>query len=276
MEPVRGTHKQVCGRHTPTNKFVGDTQRLPIVLAPCYPSFVTHFFPAHDPDARALLRGIYPILNVAPDTDLESLLDWALRLPDAGVSLVQVRAKGFADEALPLLLDELIGQLRGSGLAVVLNDLVELVGVTGAEGVHVGIDDFPVFNARAILGPRAIVGATVRNHAEALLAIGQGASYVAAGSVFPSPTKPGAPVIGLEGLRSVVEHVKSEGPHRPGWGPADSAPVCAIGGIALERLADIYKTGASMAAVISAIQDADDPVEAARKMVEEWERLEMA
>jgi thiamine-phosphate pyrophosphorylase len=230
----------------------------------------------HDSETRNALRGIYPILNVTPRTEIEELLGWALNLPDAGIRMIQIRAKMFPDDVLPGVLDELVGNLRGAGLMVVLNDFVELVGITGAEGVHVGIEDYPVFNARQMLGPRAIVGATCRNFTEALMVIGQGATYVALGSIYESPTKKGPPVIGLDGLKQAVDEIKKEGPPRPGWGRFDSTPVVAIGGITLERLREVHDSGASMAAVIGAIQDADAPVEAARALVDEWNRLDSA
>ena len=225
---------------------------------------------------RKILRGIYPIINIFPETDIDALLDWSVGLPEAGIKLVQVRAKRFDDQVLPGVLDEVVGHLAGAGLAVVLNDYVELAGITGANGLHLGLDDFPIFEARAILGPDAIIGATCRNHAEALLAIGQGATYVAAGCIFKSSTKTGIPLIGLEGLGEIVEHIDSEAPSRPGWGRKDNVPVCAIGGINLGNLKDVYDAGASMAAVISAIQDAEDPLAAAKELVDEWNRLDAA
>lgn len=226
-----------------------------------------------DQTTASLFHGIYPILKCTPDSDLDSLLDWAIKLPDGGIKLVQVRAKRFADEALPGVLDELIGNLRGAGLTVILNDYVELATITGADGVHVGLDDFPVFEARALLGPRAIIGATCRHSAEALLAIGQGATYVAVGSIFESPTKGGLPLIGLKGLKKTVEEIANEVSPRIGWGRFDANPVVAIGGINQENLAGVYEAGASMVAVVSAIQETDDPLKAAKALVDCWNNL---
>ena len=223
---------------------------------------------------RKLLGGIYPIIDINPQSDIRAILDWAGHLPDAGINIVQVRAKRFSDDVLAGILDEVIGELSGSGLTIVLNDYVELAGITGSHGVHLGIDDFPVFEARAILGPDAIVGATCRNFADALLAAGQGASYIAAGSIFQSPTKPGAPIIGIDGLTEIVSHLDSEAPPRPGWGQRDNVPVCAIGGINKENLKEVHNAGASMVAVISAITDSDNPLESAKTIVDEWKKLQ--
>ena len=222
---------------------------------------------------REIVRGIYPILNFSPEMDADAVLEWAVKLPDAGIRIVQVRAKRFFDIALPGFLDDIVNHLRGAGLAVILNDFIELVGPTGADGLHIGLDEFPVFEARAILGHDSIIGVTCRTYSEALLAIGQGATYVASGSVFKSSTKTGIPIIGPEGLKEIVDHVSEEAPERPGWGMKDNVPVCAIGGITKSNLHEIHAAGASMAAVISAIQDADDPVKSAGELVKVWEGL---
>jgi len=226
-----------------------------------------------EPDIQDVLRGIYPILSIDPETDIESMLDWAMKLPPAGIKLVQVRLKRFAVDSIAGLLDELVNDLRSVGLTVILNDYVELVNVTGADGVHIGIDDFPIFEARALLGQKAIIGATVRNHADALLATGQGASYVAAGSIYKSPTKSGIPIIGIDGLKEIMEHIDRESMPRMGWGRFDHVPVCAIGGINVDNIDQVYDAGASMVAVISAIQSADDPVSAAHELVSAWDKL---
>jgi thiamine-phosphate pyrophosphorylase len=225
---------------------------------------------ASDPIRVKLLRGIYPVLNVTPETDADALLDWAVQLPDAGIRLVQVRAKQFPDETLPTVLDNITSMLRGAGLAVILNDYVELVGITGADGVHLGVNDFPVPDARKILGPGAIIGATCRNPEQALTAVGQGASYVAAGSIFESKTKGGLPVMGIGGLKEIASRLSDPGVVRTG----QTLPVCAIGGITVERLRDVHAAGASMAAMVDAIQGADDPVAAAFDLTREWDRLE--
>jgi len=224
-----------------------------------------------DPEGSKVLKGIYPILNIKPETDVQALLDWAVNLPDAGIKIVQVRAKRIEKDALPRLMDELVSHLKGAGLSVVINDYVELVKLTGADGVHVGYEDFPVFEARGILGQKAIVGASSRNFSEALHASGQGASYVAAGSIYESPTKGGIPVVGVGALKEINEHINSEAMPRPGWGRFDHIPVCAIGGITKENMKEIYDNGASMAAVIGAVQDAADPVKAARELVVMWD-----
>ena len=224
-------------------------------------------------DFRHILKGICPILNVGPETDVDSLLSWAVKLHQVGINLVQLRVKRITETALPSIVDDLTLALKGSGLAVILNDFVELVPITGADGVHLGLEDFPIPSARKFLGPEAIIGATCRTLDQALPALSQGASYIAAGSVFPSKTKPGLPIIGIEGLKYIVEGVKEVvPPNSPD--PAWRLPVCAIGGIDIENLPLVYAAGARMVAVIDAIQGRADPLASAKALVEKWEQLE--
>ncbi|MFH1677062.1 MAG: thiamine phosphate synthase [bacterium] len=225
-----------------------------------------------DSKTPELLKGIYPIVNVEPGIDIDDILEKTAKFPEAGIRLVQLRAKRFDEDKLSGILDDLVNDLRGSGLAVILNDYIELAEMTGADGVHLGLDDYPIFNARAMLGPNAIIGATCRNATEALMAIGQGATYIAAGSIYESPTKPGLPVISVWGLREIVEHIKEEGPPRMGWNQYDRTPVCAIGGITIEKLRDVKSAGADMVAIVGAIWNAPDAFEAARVLVEEWNK----
>jgi thiamine-phosphate diphosphorylase len=214
-----------------------------------------------DMEPIEICRGIYPIINVDPMSNMDEILDWALTLYDQGIRMVQVRAKMFSEEMLPGILDEMVSNLKGSGLAVILNDYVELVGVTGGDGVHVGIEDYPVSQARSALGRDAIIGGTCRNSEQAFEAIRQGATYIAAGSVYESGTKSGVPVIGTDGLKRIVEEVKRTKPE---------IPICAIGGINSGNIREVHSAGADMVAVIGAVQGDSTPSQAARDLVKMW------
>jgi thiamine-phosphate diphosphorylase len=113
--------------------------------------------------------------------------------------------------------------------------------------------DSPVAVARDLLGPDAIVGATTPTVGLAGEAQENGASYVAVGAIFPSPTRPDKPVVGLDRLRRVTGAV--------------DIPVCAIGGITAERLPEVLSAGAGLAAVIGAVADSPDPLEAVQRLV---------
>lgn len=115
-----------------------------------------------------------------------------------------------------------------------------------ADGVHVGRDDPSPRIARALLGPRALVGATVYGRpSEEALAESAGADYLAVGTFFPSTTKPDEPVQPLHVLDRVVQRSR--------------LPVFAIGGINAENAGLLARHRVAGVAVVSAIMDATDP-----------------
>jgi thiamine-phosphate diphosphorylase len=136
---------------------------------------------------------------------------------------------------------------------------VDIALAAGADGVHVGEEDLPTNVVRRLMGPAAIVGVSAYTPAAARAAEQAGASYVACGAIFPSPTKPDQPVLGPRCLADIQR--------------VTSLPVCAIGGITLENLPALQETNPALLAVISAINDAPGPARAARELVQAAEEL---
>ncbi len=172
----------------------------------------------------------------------------------AGVGLVQYRAKQASTRRMYEDAQALLRLTRPFGVPLIINDRLDIALAAGADGVHIGSEDLPTNVARRMMGPSAIVGVSADHPAEARRAERQGASYVACGAVFPSPTKPDKPVIGPHGV-AAVQH-------------AVTIPVCAIGGITADNLAELSEVNPALVAVISAINDAPDPYAAARRLVE--------
>lgn len=142
----------------------------------------------------------------------------------------------------------------GSGTDFIVNDRPDLALAGGADGVHLGQNDLPIPVARRLLDGM-IVGGTSSTVEEAVEVEREGADYVALGHIFKTRTKqkPYAPR-GLDILKQVSRAV--------------SIPVVAIGGITLENAPRVIEAGADMIAVSSAICKADDPGEAAVKLVD--------
>lgn len=133
-----------------------------------------------------------------------------------------------------------------AGVPLIIDDDLALAQAVGAAGVHLGQDDLLVSIARRILGPDAVVGATVTTVRQAREAEAAGASYLGFGPVYPTRSKRNpASVKGLDGLRAVCEAV--------------SIPVIGIAGMTLERVASVLGAGAHGLAVMTAITTADDP-----------------
>ncbi|HEV7477191.1 MAG TPA: thiamine phosphate synthase [Burkholderiales bacterium] len=179
------------------------------------------------------LRGLYAITPEGA-----GVVDKARQALEGGIALLQYRQKNRTslEEAGALL-----ALARRHGVPFIVNDDVELALAIGADGVHLGGEDGDLAAARSKLKGK-LLGASCYNRPElAQAALAAGADYIAFGSVFSSPTKPGA----VRAPLSLFENKLSK-------------PVCAIGGITLQNAAQVIAAGADMVAVISDLFDAPD------------------
>jgi thiamine-phosphate pyrophosphorylase len=169
---------------------------------------------------------------------------------DAGVRLLQFRAKQLASGALLERSRALVAAARPYGAAIVINDRADIAALAAADGVHVGQDDLSPEEARRIM-PAGILGLSTHSPAQFEAALLTPATYVAVGPIFGSTTKDtGYAAVGLEFLR---------------WAAARSdRPVVGIGGITADNAADVFDAGAASVAVISDLL-AGDPAERVRR-----------
>ncbi|WP_241685821.1 thiamine phosphate synthase [Luteimonas sp. YGD11-2] len=144
----------------------------------------------------------------------------------------------------------LLVRARGHGVRLLINDDVALAARIGADGVHLGEGDGDLAQARALLGPEALVGASCYDDiARARRAVEAGADHVAFGAFHPSATKPGA---------------RRAHPDLLGQAAALGVPRVAIGGITPDNAGPLLDAGADLIAVVGGVFDAPDPVAAAR------------
>jgi thiamine-phosphate pyrophosphorylase len=187
--------------------------------------------------AVSLPRGLYAVADDGARPDV-TLLEQARQLAGAGVRVVQVRCKRAVGRAAWEAVRDAVDVLRRAGVVTLVNDRVDWTLLSGADGVHLGDEDLPPGEARRLLGPDRLVGVTVRGAAGAAAAAAAGATYVGMGPVFATRTKEvPAPVMGLERLRSEVQAI--------------SLPVVAIGGIRLDVVSAVARTGVHGVAVVS-------------------------
>jgi len=137
-----------------------------------------------------------------------------------------------------------------------VNDRVDVALAVAADGVHLGQDDLPVAQARQLLGPQYIIGATCETAAEVEMATAAGASYIGTGPVYATPSKPDA---GAPYGPAVVARAHA----------ATHLPVVGIGGIGIGTAAPVIRAGGCGVAVISSVLSASDPAAAARTLVSE-------
>ncbi|ARU58730.1 thiamin phosphate synthase (thiamin phosphate pyrophosphorylase) [Oleiphilus messinensis] len=191
------------------------------------------------------LKGLYAITDPVLMPTEAKMITGVQQALAGGARVIQYRDK-HPQTAEKLKIAKSLKQLCESFSALLLiNDDVELANLCNADGVHLGQEDMAINNARAILGPDKIIGATCHDSLQlAEQAQSQGADYLAFGRFFPSETKPGAPAASM----AILSQAKRD----------FTLPIVAIGGITLENASAPLKEGADMLAVVHALFSATD------------------
>ena len=199
----------------------------------------------------APLRGLYA---VTPDALCDSPAELGAAVAAAlagGARLIQYRDKRSTAPERARNAATLLALCRDHGARLIVNDDVELARAVGADGVHLGASDLPLREARARLGPDAVIGVSCANSLErGRTAQADGASYAAFGRFFPSRTKPGAP----QAEPALLHQARS----------ALRIPVCAIGGVTPDNAGILIAAGADLIAAVDGVFGAPDIAAAAR------------
>ena len=176
-----------------------------------------------------------------------------------GATIIQLREKELDEKALTEEAAKLTEICHRYNVPLIVNDNVDAAINSGADGVHVGMEDTPVSEIRARVSDEFIIGATAKTVEQAKKAQAEGADYLGVGAVFPSPTKKDAIRITNEQLREIANSV--------------DIPVAAIGGISKDNILQLQGSGADGAAVVSAIFAQDDIAEAAAELKKLAEKM---
>ncbi|MCX7181450.1 MAG: thiamine phosphate synthase [Candidatus Methylopumilus sp.] len=188
-----------------------------------------------------IIKGLYAI---TPDmADLNTLIHKTQLVIEGGAFMVQYRSK-IQDRAVKIQQCAAILRLcREYGVPCIVNDDVEMCRILEADGVHLGENDDNIAEVRRILGEDAIIGSSCYDQLNrAKQAQEEGASYVAFGAVFPTPTKPNAPRATLALLREAKSEIQ--------------IPIVAIGGITVNNAHDVIEAGVDAIAVITSLFEA--------------------
>ena len=173
---------------------------------------------------------------------------------DAGdVAALQIRLKPADDAAIRRAVERLAPIAQARGVAVILNDRPDLARTLGCDGVHVGQSDAPVAEARRVMGPNAMIGATCRDSRHAAMEAAEaGADYVAFGAFFPTGTK--------------ETTARPEPDILTIWQETMAIPCVAIGGITVDNAQPLIDAGADFLAVSAGVwRHPDGPAEAVRR-----------
>lgn len=169
--------------------------------------------------------------------------------------MLQYRDKTASSRELFAFSEKLSSVLLPRGVSFLVNDRADVAFLAEASGVHVGQEDLGVEAARTVIGAQKLVGVSTHNLKQFQQAAATSADYIAVGPVFSTSTKAKPdPVIGIEFIRRVRLLTEK--------------PIVAIGGITLERAAEVVEAGADSVAVISDILRAPDPGERARQYID--------
>lgn len=180
-------------------------------------------------------------------------VDGARLALEGGCRWVQLRMKEATETEFMAAAAEIGRLCKEHGATFVLDDHVEWVEKTGADGVHLGKNDMPIDEARKILGSDKIIGGTANTFEDVERLYRQGADYIGCGPFrFTTTKKNLSPVLGLEGYQHIVDQMKSHG---------INLPIVAIGGILESDIKSILATGVSGIAVSGGILNAENPAE---------------
>jgi thiamine-phosphate pyrophosphorylase len=179
-------------------------------------------------------------LITPPGLPPEFAQDLQAALGAGDVAAVQLRLKAAGDEEILRAGAALLPIVQAAGAALIINDRPDLAARLGADGVHVGQQDAPLAEARALLGEGKIIGVTCHDSRHLAMEAGEaGADYVAFGAFFPTETKEAS-------TRAEIELLEV-------WSQTMEVPCIAIGGITIENAAPLVRAGADFLAVSAGV-----------------------
>ena len=176
-----------------------------------------------------------------------------------GCRWIQLRMKDCADDEIIPVAKQVKELCREYGAKFVIDDNVEIAKLLDRDGVHLGKNDMPVAEARILLGENKIIGGTANTFEDVERIYRDGADYIGCGPFrFTTTKKRLAPILGLEGYRSITSRMKSAG---------IDIPMVAIGGIKAGDIKDIMQTGVDGIALSGSVLNAENPVEEMKRII---------
>lgn len=176
-----------------------------------------------------------------------------------GCRWIQLRMKDCADDEIIPVAKQVKELCREYDAKFIIDDNVEIAKLLDLDGVHLGKNDMPVAEARILLGENKIIGGTANTFEDVERIYRDGADYIGCGPFrFTTTKKRLAPILGLEGYRSITSRMKSAG---------IDIPMVAIGGIKAGDIKDIMQTGVDGIALSGSVLNAENPVEEMKRII---------
>ena len=193
-------------------------------------------------------------------TDTLTYLDSVRLALEGGCRWIQLRMKEASDAYAEEVARQAQKMCRACGAVFIIDDRVELAARLHADGVHLGKADMPVREARRLLGPGFLIGGTANTFEDVLLHYEGGADYIGCGPFRYTATKQKlAPVLGLEGYRTLIARMRAEG---------IVLPVVGIGGVTAGDMASLAEAGLGGIALSGSVLRAADSVDEMRRVMQ--------
>ena len=200
------------------------------------------------------IQGLYAIIDTQA-LKSRTHIEIASQAIHGGAKIIQLRGKHQSKKELLPIAQQLKNLCAEHNILFIVNDYPDIALAADADGLHLGQDDLPLKVARKLLPIDKILGCSTHSVEQAIAAEAEGADYIGVGSIYPTPSKETATVVGLDTLHQVRQAV--------------SLPLVAIGGITGDNAAEVIAAGADSVAVISAVSQAENPEKAAQEITDE-------
>lgn len=192
-------------------------------------------------------------------TERYGYVEGAIAALNGGCKWIQLRMKEADPDEIRKAVDKLKPLCQEKGAILLLDDHVELTSQLDIDGVHLGKNDMPPAEARALIGEKYIIGGTANTFDDIKNLVAQGVDYIGLGPFRYTETKRNlSAIIGIEGYKNIISQCRAAG---------ITTPIVAIGGIEPDDITAIMKAGLSGIALSGAILRSDNPTETTRKII---------
>lgn len=178
---------------------------------------------------------------------------------EGGVTIIQLREKNRTTREYIELAEAVHGITKEFNVPLIIDDRIDVMLASGAEGVHVGAEDMPVAMARKLIGKDKILGATAKTVEAAVRAYNDGADYLGVGAIYPTTTKVKTVLTSTETLDAITKAVP--------------IPVNAIGGLNASNLGVLKGINIAGVCAVSAIMKAESPKKAAEELKQAFDDI---
>lgn len=192
-------------------------------------------------------------------TERYGYVEGAIEALNGGCKWIQLRMKGADVDDIRRAVDKLKPLCQEKGAILILDDHVELTSQLDIDGVHLGKNDMPPAEARALMGEKYIIGGTANTFEDIKNLVAQGVDYIGLGPFRYTETKQNlSAILGIEGYKNILSQCRAAG---------ITTPIVAIGGIEPDDIPTIMQAGVSGIALSGAILRSDNPAETTHKII---------